>query len=207
MYRFSFYITKFQYYKNTFQNININFFKNMQIQDIQPDTKMYEILNFFPSAQRVLFQKFHIGGCSNCGYSLNDTIKEVFIKHNKIHLLDDAINALYESLKMDQMFQISPQDLKELLEHDPSWKLIDVREPFEQEIAVLPDSLLLTRELAFEILEKWDKNTPMIFYCHTGIRSLEATYYFYNHGFRNVKNLKGGIDAYAKEVDPSIPLY
>jgi monothiol glutaredoxin len=72
---------------------------------------------------------------------------------------------------------------------------------------VIPGSILLTRELAFEILQNWDKNTKMIFYCHTGIRSLEATHYFYSHGFKNVKNLDGGIDRYAKEIDPSIPLY
>lgn len=179
----------------------------MQSKSIQPNTKMFEILQTFPSAHRVLFQKYHIGGCSSCGYSLNDTIEEVFIKHNKIHLLDEAIQNLYESLKLDEQLQLSPKELKTILERDPSWKLIDVREPFEREIAYIPNSILLTRELAFEILEKWDKNTPMVFYCHTGIRSLEATYYFYNHGFHNVKNLKGGIDAYAKEVDPSIPLY
>jgi len=179
----------------------------MQMIEIKPTTKMYEIIENFPSAQRILFRKYHIGGCSNCGFSLEETLEEVFTKHNKKELIEDAINSLYESLQMDKMFQITPKEFVELIKQEKDWKILDVREPFEREIAVIPDSLLLTRELAFEILENWDKSTKMIFYCHTGIRSLEATYYFYSHGFKNVKNLYGGIDLYAKEIDPSIPLY
>ena len=52
-----------------------------------------------------------------------------------------------------------------------------------------------------------DKNTEVIFYCHHGIRSLEAASYFKGHGLPNVKSLKGGIESYTMEVDSSIPRY
>jgi rhodanese-related sulfurtransferase len=194
------------FFKKTFRLKTHFFIIYMEIIEIKPTTKMYDIIKHFPSSQRVLFRKYHIGGCSNCGYSLDETLEEVFIKHKKEHLIQDAIDSIYQSQEMDKMFQITPQEFVELTKSD-EWKVIDVREPFEREIAVIPGSILLTRELAFEILQNWDKNTKMIFYCHTGIRSLEATHYFYSHGFKNVKNLDGGIDRYAKEIDPSIPLY
>ncbi len=175
--------------------------------NIKPESTMLEILKNYPSAQRILFQKYHIGGCSHCGFSLDETLKEVFKKHNKEHLINEAIESIYNNYIWEKEMQISPIEFKKLLENEKDWVILDVREPFEREIAFIPDSVLLTRELAFEIINSWDRNTKIIFYCHTGIRSMEALYYFYSHGFKNVKNLEGGIDKYAKEVDPSIALY
>ncbi|MDW7975269.1 MAG: rhodanese-like domain-containing protein [Leptospiraceae bacterium] len=175
--------------------------------EIQPQTKMSEILQNYPSARRVLFQKYHIGGCNSCGYSLNDTIEKVFIKHNKLPYLQEAIQLIYDSVKLERSFQIAPKELSHLLEEEKDWILLDVRDAMEREIANISGSLWLTQELAWEILQKWNKQTKMVFFCHTGIRSLEATYFFYFKGFPNVKNLDGGIKRWAEEVDPSIPIY
>ena len=51
------------------------------------------------------------------------------------------------------------------------------------------------------------KDTPLVFYCHHGPRSQQAADFFCSHGFRNVYNLDGGIDAWSAEVDPSVPRY
>ncbi len=174
---------------------------------ITPQTKMYEILDQFPSARRLLFQKFHIGGCSSCGYSLDETLEEVFTKHNKKNQMEEAIKLLYESAEFEKKIQLSVYQLKELIEKKEHFLLLDVREPFERDIVSIEDSILLTRDLAFEILQKGDKNQKMIFYCHTGIRSLEAAIYFYHHGFKNVFNLKGGIDEWVREIEPHLPRY
>lgn len=178
-----------------------------EMQQIRPDMTMEQILTLYPSARRALFQKYHIGGCSSCGYSLSDTLEQVMIKHNRLQHLEQAIEDIYESARVDEAMQIEPQELKQSLDAGEAWRIIDVRDPFEAEIAAIPGSELLTRELAIEMIQKWPKDTKVVFYCHSGMRSLEATSYFKGHGLVNAKNLKGGIDRWSVEIDPSIPRY
>jgi len=52
-----------------------------------------------------------------------------------------------------------------------------------------------------------DRDTPIVFQCHHGIRSQHAAEYFRGEGFRNLYNLRGGIDAWSLLVDPSVPRY
>ena len=51
------------------------------------------------------------------------------------------------------------------------------------------------------------KDTKLVFYCHTGVRSLGAAEHFRVEGFTDVHNLEGGIDAWSREVDPTVPRY
>ncbi len=176
-------------------------------QEITPQTTMGEILSLYPSAKRALFQKYHIGGCSSCGYSLDQTLEEVMINHRRGKEVNNAIQFIYQSAEIDRMAQITPSELKEMLDKGERVHLIDVREDWEIEIARLPNSQVLTQRLAYEILNQWDKNEKIIFYCHSGIRSLEAAAYFIGHGVSNAKSLAGGIDRYSLEIDPSIPRY
>ncbi len=175
--------------------------------EITPETTMGEILQHYPSAKRALFQKYHIGGCSSCGYSLDETLREVMVNHRREKEVQNAIQFIYESAEIDKKSQISPRELKEKLDRGEKIYLLDVREDWEIEIAKLPGSEILTQKLAYEILNKWDKNTQIVFYCHHGIRSLEAAAYFIGHGMPNVKSLSGGIERYSLEIDPSIPRY
>lgn len=175
--------------------------------EITPQTTMGEILSVYPSAKRALFQKYHIGGCSSCGYSLDQTLEEVMINHRRGKEVQNAIQYIYQSAEIDKMAQITPQELKTMMENAERFHLIDVREDWEIEIASLPNSQILTQRLAYEILNQWDKNEKIIFYCHHGLRSLEAAAYFIGHGIKNAKSLSGGIDRYSAEIDPSIPRY
>ena len=52
-----------------------------------------------------------------------------------------------------------------------------------------------------------DPKTPIVFQCHHGVRSQQAAEYFRREGFRNLYNLRGGIDAWSQFVDPSVPRY
>ena len=56
-------------------------------------------------------------------------------------------------------------------------------------------------------MQRWSKDAPIVFYCHLGQRSLDAASYFAGHGFTNVRSMSGGIEAWALQVDPSVPLY
>ncbi len=176
----------------------------MTTTEIKSDMQMQEIMQHYPGAKRALFQKYHIGGCSSCGFSPTDTLEQVFVNHHRPTEVPQAINWILESARLDAEMQIAPTQLKQEMD---DWKVIDVREEFEAEQATIPGSHLLTRELAYEMMQKWPKDTKIAFYCHTGMRSLEAAVYFKGHGLPNVKSLSGGIDRWAQEVDTSIPRY
>ena len=85
--------------------------------------------------------------------------------------------------------------------------LLDVRTLEEFEIVRLEGALLVTRDLLKEILEDWPRDRALITYCHHGVRSLEAAKFLASRGFGNVRSLSGGIDAWATDIDPSLPRY
>ena len=67
-------------------------------------------------------------------------------------------------------------------------------------------SRLLDPEAAAQI-ETFDRDTPLVFYSHHGERSQEVAEHFTSLGFRNAFSLSGGIDAWSREIDPSVPHY
>ena len=107
----------------------------------------------------------------------------------------------------DQNIEINARETALLLKTDPSVRLIDVREDHERRLAYIEGSELITQELAQEMIANWPKDTPIIFHCHHGVRSLNAASHFINQGFTNVRSMKGGIDAWSLEVDLSVPRY
>jgi rhodanese-related sulfurtransferase len=102
--------------------------------------------------------------------------------------------------------QLSAPDLKALLESDTTIELVDVRTPGEREVAAIAGSRLLDKAYHDALLLR-DRDTPIVFQCHHGIRSQHAAEYFRQQGFRNLYNLQGGIDAWSLVVDPSVPRY
>lgn len=167
---------------------------------------MGELIGRYPSAQRALFQKYHIGGCSSCGYDESDTLQQVLANHN-VTEVQGAIDYILQADEGEKKIQIGAAESARLLKENAGVKLIDVRDEYERRTASIPGSMLLTRQLAEEMMNQWDKNTPIIFHCHHGIRSLDAASYFAGHGFTNVKSMTGGIEAWANEVDPQTPRY
>ncbi|MCI0533724.1 MAG: hypothetical protein L0Z50_00705 [Verrucomicrobiales bacterium] len=105
--------------------------------------------------------------------------------------------------------QISPVELAQKLRSGGPPRLLDVREPEENQLAALPGSLLIPLgQLAHRIDEIADwKDQEVVVYCHHGIRSLNAIGQLGRFGFVNLRNLAGGIDRWSAEVDPSLPRY
>ena len=62
-------------------------------------------------------------------------------------------------------------------------------------------------EVAAELVMSWPKDTPIVFYCHLGQRSLDAASYFAGHGFTDVRSMTGGLEAWSLQVHPSVPRY
>ena len=101
--------------------------------------------------------------------------------------------------------QMSVIELKENLENN-SVILIDVRGSEERALASLDAAKGMDGEIMKE-LETMPKETALAFICHIGNRSQVAGEYFRKQGFTNVSNVAGGIDAWSKEIDPSVPEY
>jgi monothiol glutaredoxin len=101
---------------------------------------------------------------------------------------------------------LAPKEAKALLEHDPRVRFVDVRTPEERGRATISGTVLLDAGTMDE-LAALPKDTPLLFHCHHGQRSQQAALHFLERGFRSVYNVVGGIEAWSREVDPSIPRY
>jgi rhodanese-related sulfurtransferase len=110
---------------------------------------------------------------------------------------------------MVMVHQIRPAALAEALAAGQSFRLIDVRQLWESQLASLPGSLRIPLgELPQRAAEVGDNHdAALVVYCHHGVRSLSAAAYLERLGYHNVHSLSGGIDAWSCEVDPSVPRY
>ena len=102
--------------------------------------------------------------------------------------------------------QVSAADVKTLIDRGESFELLDVRTPAERAIARIEGSRLLDQSVHDELMQR-DRHVPIVFQCHHGIRSQAAAEYFRRAGFTRLYNLRGGIDAWSLEVDPTVPRY
>ena len=106
------------------------------------------------------------------------------------------------------MRQISVRDLKERLDRGEPTYLVDVRQPWEHEVAALADQLLIPLD---QLMDRADEVKPpkdalVVTYCHHGIRSLNAVAILQQSGIE-AASLHGGIDQWSLQIDPKIPRY
>ena len=105
------------------------------------------------------------------------------------------------------MTEITPEELKSKLSCGEKLILIDVREPQEYEICRIEGAKWIPmRELPGRIGELNPKD-PTVIFCHSGGRSARVVSWLEEQGFEDVKNLEGGIDAWAELVDPTMDRY
>jgi monothiol glutaredoxin len=127
----------------------------------------------------------------------------------QIDFIEDATGA---GFKIDNpnrppmVREIGPKELKALLDSGKVTHVYDVRQPREREIASLPNTVLLD-DAAMAAIDKLPRETPLAFHCHHGGRSRAAAEHFLKAGFKTVYNLAGGIDAWSKDIDPSVKRY
>ena len=104
-------------------------------------------------------------------------------------------------------WDIEARQLDELLKNGANVRLIDVREPHELKIAQIEGAELMPLGQLAGRLSELDTAQDLVVFCKSGGRSARALELLVGAGFRKVKNLKGGINAWAREIDPSIPIY
>jgi sulfur-carrier protein adenylyltransferase/sulfurtransferase len=103
--------------------------------------------------------------------------------------------------------EITPIELKTLLDRGDRTLILDVRNPEEIAICRIAGSTVIPLPELPGRLGELDQNTPMVVHCKSGVRSAKAIALLQSAGFSRLRNLKGGILAWAQEVDPSLPTY
>ncbi len=104
-------------------------------------------------------------------------------------------------------WDITAGELAERMKQGNHLRLIDVREPHELEISHIKGADLIPLGQLAGRLSELDSAEEFVLFCKAGTRSTRALELLLSAGFRKVKNLKGGINAWAKEVDPGLPIY
>lgn len=107
------------------------------------------------------------------------------------------------------MQQMTAQQVADWLA-DPSREqpvLLDVREPGEYQICHIPGSRLMPMQTVPTQQTELDPDAPIVCICHHGMRSMAVAAFLEKNGFTQVTNMSGGIDAWARQVDPGMPKY
>lgn len=102
---------------------------------------------------------------------------------------------------------VTPVELKAMLDAGAQVTLLDVREPYEHSICHLDGAVLVPLGSLVRGAARLDRSKRLVAYCHTGVRSRTAVEFLRKAGFSDVMNLKGGIEAWAEEVEPTMPRY
>ena len=156
-------------------------------------------------ALNMAFRELKLGknkNCPICGES--PRIKELIDYEQFCQMKEEEEKSLEED-------EINVQQMKKMIDNHEDFLLIDVREEPEWDICkikgakLIPLSQIMNRNI--DILEDIEKDKNIVLYCHTGARSSEALQILRDEGFKNLKNLVGGIDAWANEIDQEVTIY
>ena len=109
---------------------------------------------------------------------------------------------------MNLDYEISSEGLKTLLDSNSDVVVLDVREPWEIETASLAGSRNIPmNDIPARFKDELDPQKHVVVICHHGVRSMNVTAWLRQQGLENVQSLRGGIDRWAREIDPKVPLY
>ena len=98
------------------------------------------------------------------------------------------------------------RNMAAIKQKDTKPELVDVRTDAERAVATIGGCRLLDQAYHDHLVER-DRDTPIIFHCHHGIRRQQAAEYFQREDFRNLYNVQGGIDAWSMLIDQAVPRY
>lgn len=173
---------------------------------IQPESTLAEVLEALPGARRALFRRYHIGGCSSCGFQPTETLAALCARNGGLEV-NEVIAHLQESHDEDQRLLMPPAEVAEALRANPPARVLDIRTKEQWDTVHIDGAFRLTQDSLQEIMGHWPKDDLLILCDHTGAGGLDAAAYFQGHGFTHVRCLRGGIDAWAQEVDPTMKRY
>ena len=173
----------------------------MQAADLSTASPMALILETLPGARRAIFARYHLGGCQSCAFSNEESLADLCTR-SEIPA-DEVLAHLLASHVHDSAMLMEPTEAKEEIS---TLRLIDLRTREEHAAVVIPGSEFFTQELQQQLFAG-DSNTKILLYDHSGKNVLDQVAWFRGHGLNETYGLRGGIDAWSHEVDPSIPRY
>lgn len=173
---------------------------------ITGQSPMSEVLAAYPGAQRALFRRYHIGGCSSCGFQPTETLAGVCARNGNLDVAE-VLAHIQSSHEQDEKILISPKELADWRQQDPALRLVDVRSREEFEAVHIEGSILLSQPVMQQIMAEGTNARPLVVVDHQGKNGLDAAAYFLGHGLQNVRCLRGGIDAWSQEVDSFVRRY
>jgi len=174
--------------------------------ELNPTSTMQAVLAAYPGARRALFRRYHIGGCSSCGFSPSETLAALCARNNDLDV-EEVIAHIQTSHEQDKQLEISPREVVERRDRGERMRLLDLRTREEWEAARIEGAEFVNQELIQRLMGQEGRDALLVFFDHTGSTSLDAAAYFAGHGFPSVRYLRGGIDAWAREIDPKVPRY
>ncbi len=173
----------------------------MEIAELTADTPMGVILETLPGARRAIFARYHLGGCQSCAFSNDETLADL-CKRSEIPV-DEVLAHLLASHVHDSAMLMEPAVAMERID---SLRLVDLRTREEHEAVVIPGSDFFTQDLQQKLFAG-DSTARILLYDHSGRNVLDQVAWFRGHGLNETYGLRGGIDAWSREIDPSIPRY
>jgi len=127
------------------------------------------------------------------------------------HLIDYdefcGIRGQEEANTVSQIPEVTPVELKQMMDEGRDFRLVDVREPHEYDICSIPGSVLIPLGDVPARMNELDSAQQIVVHCRSGARSARAVEFLRKAGFARIHNLKGGILAWSDQVDPSVPKY
>ena len=104
-------------------------------------------------------------------------------------------------------FEISPELVREMIEAGEQLILLDVRDDWEWEKSHLEGAIHIPLPGLETRVAELDPSMETIVYCHHGDRSVDGCLLLWDHGFRKVRSMSGGIEAWSELIDPTVPRY
>jgi rhodanese-related sulfurtransferase len=105
-------------------------------------------------------------------------------------------------------YEITAAEVKAKLDQDHAFTLLDVREPWEFETANISGAKLMPMgHVPSRARQELDPNDEIVVICHHGVRSMNVTVWLRQQGFEKTQSMRGGIDAWSRDVDSTVPKY
>ena len=136
-------------------------------ESISPLSAMRDVLAAYPSAQRALFKRYHIGGCASCAFSSDETLAQLCQRNENLPVAE-VLAHIQASHAEDDRMQISPHELADRLKSDPATKLLDIRTREEHDAVKITGSVRMAQDSMQEILTQWPRESLVVVYDHIG---------------------------------------
>jgi rhodanese-related sulfurtransferase len=162
---------------------------------------MAQILEALPGARRAIFARYHLGGCQSCAFSNEETLSQL-CERSELDV-QEVLAHLLESHAHDSSMLIEPTEAHRRRDE---FRFIDLRTREEHEGVVFPGAEFFTQELQ-QALFASAPTIPLVLFDHLGKNVLDQVAWFRGHGLGQTFGLRGGLDAWCLEIDPSIQRY